>query len=99
MLQYLWVYRAFHVLLVWVCQDYFDLRLYDSFSHKGFFLALMPISIMQWRVEIGIFNVKFYVRCKSYAVNTATLHNSRNFNHVTINISIAMRRRRTKSWA
>ena len=25
----------------------------------------MLISIMQWRVEIGIFNIRFYVRCKS----------------------------------
>ena len=25
----------------------------------------MSISIMQWRVEIGIFNIRFYIRCKS----------------------------------
>ena len=28
----------------------------------------MPISIMQWRVEIGIFNIRFYLRCKSNAL-------------------------------
>ena len=28
-------------------------------------LALMLISILQWCVEIGIFNITFYIRCKS----------------------------------
>ena len=32
----------------------------------------MPISIMQWRVEIGIFNIRFYIRCKSNALGPLT---------------------------
>ena len=32
----------------------------------------MPISIMQWRVEIGIFNIKFCIRCKSNALGSLT---------------------------
>ena len=32
----------------------------------------MPISIMQWRVEIGIFNIRFCIRCKSNAVGSLT---------------------------
>ena len=32
----------------------------------------MPISIMQWRVEIGIFNIRFCIRCKSNAVGPLT---------------------------
>ena len=27
----------------------------------------MPISIMQWRAEIEIFNIRFRIRCKSNA--------------------------------
>ena len=32
----------------------------------------MPISIMQWRVEIVIFNVRFCIRCKSNALGSLT---------------------------
>ena len=32
----------------------------------------MPISIVQWRVEIGIFNIRFYLRCKSNALGPLT---------------------------
>ena len=32
----------------------------------------MPISIMQWLVEIGIFNIKFSIRCKSNALVSVT---------------------------
>ena len=32
----------------------------------------MPISIMQWLVEIGIFNIKFSIRCKSNALGSVT---------------------------
>ena len=32
----------------------------------------MPISIMQWRVEIGIFNIRFCIRCKSKALGSLT---------------------------
>ena len=35
-------------------------------------LALIPISTRQWRVEIGIFNIRFYVRCKSNAPGPLT---------------------------
>ena len=35
-------------------------------------LALVPISIMQLRVEIGIFNIRFYIRCKSNALGPFT---------------------------
>ena len=33
----------------------------------------MPISIMQWHVEIGIFNIRFYIRCRSNAIGPLTL--------------------------
>ena len=32
----------------------------------------MPISIMQWRVEIGLFNIRFNIRCKSNALGPLT---------------------------
>ena len=32
----------------------------------------MPISIMQWRAEIGIFNIRFCIRCKSHALGSLT---------------------------
>ena len=35
-------------------------------------LAIIPISIMQWRVEIGIFNIRFCIRCKSNALGSLT---------------------------
>ena len=35
-------------------------------------MALMPISIMQWHVEIGIFNIRFYIRCKSNPLGLLT---------------------------
>ena len=37
------------------------------------------------------------IQC-SWIINTITLHNSRDHNHVTNNISITLRRRRSKSW-
>ena len=40
------------------------------FIHSQGILAIMPISIMQWRVEIGIFNVRFCIRCKSNALRS-----------------------------
>ena len=35
-------------------------------------LALMPISIMQWVVEMGSFNIRFSMRCKSNALGPLT---------------------------
>ena len=35
-------------------------------------MGLKPISIMQWDVEIGIFNISFYVRCKFNALRQLT---------------------------
>ena len=32
----------------------------------------MPIIVMQWRVAIGIFNVRFCIRCKSNALGSLT---------------------------
>ena len=32
----------------------------------------MPIGIMQWRVEIEMFNVRFFKRCKSNALGLLT---------------------------
>ena len=32
----------------------------------------MPTSIIQWRVGIGILNIRFYVRCKSNALGPLT---------------------------
>ena len=43
------------IILICDCMIYSFIR---SFSG-------MPISIMQWRVKIGIFNIRFYIRCKS----------------------------------
>ena len=71
---------------------------------RGYF-SLPPIRIMQWRVETAILNTRFYTRSKSKALGSltpatpVTLHNGRNFNHATINISIAMRQHEIKSWA
>ena len=39
---------------------------------QGLLLALIPISIVQWHVEIGIFNIRFYIRCKSNALGPLT---------------------------
>ena len=35
-------------------------------------MALMPISIMQWGIQIGIFNITFYIRCKSNTLGPLT---------------------------
>ena len=44
------------------------------FIHSlGLFLALMPVSIMQWRLQAGIFNAGFYIRCKSNALWSLTV--------------------------
>ena len=42
------------------------------FQSQGLWLALMPINIMQWRVEIRIFNIRFYLRFKSNALGPLT---------------------------
>ena len=83
-LQLLFIFNCYQNALIFtgvscfsffICLDDRIVLNYDCmiYSFIRLLLAIKPISIMQWRVEIGIFNIRFCIRSKSNAVGSLTL--------------------------